>query len=119
MHQIEVFDAVKGASKIRFDTMKGCVSTLAVSSSGRFIVSGNYNRYDHMSGDGFLHLHDIKSPKTANKFYTGHPDVNTVAISACERYVASGNADKEKGEVLVFDVRNHSRFLHKLSHDRK
>ena len=34
-------------------------------------------------------------------------------------YVASGNAEKEKGEVVIFDVRFHTRFLHKLLHDRR
>ncbi|PHZ18022.1 uncharacterized protein RHIMIDRAFT_255393 [Rhizopus microsporus ATCC 52813] len=33
-------------------------------------------------------------------------------------YVASGNAEKEKGEVVIFDVRFHTRFLHKLLHDQ-
>lgn len=99
--------------------MKGCVSTLAVSSSGRFIVSGNYNRFDNMSGDGYIHLHDSSQPRTVSKFYSGHPDVNIVAISPCERYIASGNADKEKSEVAIFDTRNPKRRLHTLSHDRK
>lgn len=104
---------------MRFDSMMGCVSALAVSTSGRFVVSGNYNRYDNMAGDRFLHLHDIRLTNSVTKFFTGHPDVNIVAISPCERYVASGNADKEKGEVLVFDVRSGRKVLHKLSHDRK
>lgn len=115
---IDVFDATKGASKVRFDSMMGCVSALAVSTSGRFVVSGNYNRYDNMAGDRFLHLHDIRLTNSVTKFFTGHPDVNIVAISPCERYVASGNADKEKGEVLVFDVRSGRKVLHKLSHDQ-
>ncbi|CAO3657020.1 unnamed protein product [Mucor hiemalis] len=115
---IDVFDATKGASKIRFDSMMGCVSALAISTTGRCVVSGNYNRYDNMAGDGFLHLHDIRHAKSVTKFYSGHPDVNIVAISPCERYVASGNADKEKGEVLVFDVRSGRKILHKLSHDQ-
>lgn len=99
--------------------MMGCVSTLAVSSSGRYIVSGNYNRYDNMSGDRYIHMHDYRKPEVVRKFYSGHPDVNIVAISPCERYVASGNADKEKSEVVVFDVRNERKMLHMLSHDRK
>lgn len=104
---------------MKFDSMKGSVSTFAVSSSGRYIVSGNYNSHDDMSGDGYIHVHDCNSRNVVHKFYSGHPDVNVVAISPCERYVASGNADKEKSEVLVFDVRNERRALHKLSHDRK
>jgi hypothetical protein len=104
---------------MRFDSMKGCVSTLAVSSSGRYIVSGNYNRIDNLAGDKHIHLHDSRQPHRANKFYSGHPDVNVVAISPCERFVASGNADKEKSEVVIFDVRYSRRALHLLSHDRK
>lgn len=104
---------------MKFDSMKGSVSAFAVSSSGRFIVSGNYNSYDDMSGDKYIHLHDCNNRRVSQKFYSGHPDVNVVAISPCERYVASGNADKEKSEVLVFDVRNKKKYLHKLSHDRK
>lgn len=72
-----------------------------------------------MTGDRFIHLHDSRRPKVVSKFYSGHPDVNVVAISPCERYVASGNAEKEKSEVVVFDVRNAKRSLHLLSHDRK
>lgn len=105
---------------MRFDQMQGCVSSLAVSISGRYIVSGNYNRHDTMSGDQFLHLHDSRFPEKAIKFFTGHRDVNVVAISPCERYVASGNADKERGgEVVVFDVRQTKKKLHLLNHDRK
>lgn len=104
---------------MKFDSMKGSVCALAISSSGKFIVSGNYNNYDNMTGDKYIHMHDCKSRRIAHKFYSGHPDVNVVAISPCETYVASGNADKEKSEVLVFDVRNNKRPLHKLCHDRK
>jgi WD40 repeat protein len=82
-------------------------------------VSGNYNRFDNLSGDGYIHLHDYRKKDVVNKFYSGHPDVNVVAISPCERYVASGNADKERSEVVIFDRRNHKRILHTLSHDRK
>lgn len=99
--------------------MKGSVSSLAISTAGNFIISGNYNRYDNMSGDGFIHLQDIGSKESVTKFYTGHHDVNIVAISPCDTYIASGNADKEKNEVLVFDVRNPRKVLHVLSHDRK
>lgn len=72
-----------------------------------------------MTGDRFIHLHDSRKPKVVSKFYSGHPDVNVVAISPCERYVGSGNAEKEKSEVVIFDVRNAKRSLHLLSHDRK
>lgn len=98
--------------------MKGSVSSMAVSSSGKFVISGNYNRYDNMSGDGFIHLQDVLS-KEVTKYYTGHNDVNIVAVSPCDNYIASGNADKEKNEVVIFDVRNPKRVLHVLSHDRK
>lgn len=104
---------------MRFDSMKGSVSTLAVSSSGRYVVSGNYNRIDTLPGDKHIHLHDSRHPQIAKKLYSGHPDVNIVAISPCERFVASGNADKEKSEVVIFDVRNPKKVLHVLSHDRK
>lgn len=116
---METYDIGSGKPHTRYDSMHGCVSTLAVSSSGRYIVSGNYNRFDNMTGDRFIHLHDSRRPKVVSKFYSGHPDVNVVAISPCERYVASGNAEKEKSEVVVFDVRNAKRSLHLLSHDRK
>ncbi|CEP15670.1 hypothetical protein [Parasitella parasitica] len=115
---VETYDISSGKPHTRYDSMNGCVSTLAVSSSGRYIVSGNYNRFDNMSGDRFIHLHDSRRPKVVSKFYSGHPDVNVVAISPCERYVASGNAEKEKGEVVIFDVRNAKRSLHILSHDQ-
>ncbi|OBZ87355.1 Rik1-associated factor 1 [Choanephora cucurbitarum] len=115
---VEAYDTATGAPRVRFDSMMGSVSTLAISKSGRFIVSGNYNRFDNMSGDGFIHLHDIRKSNTVSKFYSGHPDVNVVAISPCERYVASGNADKEKSEVVIFDIRNPKRSLHTLSHDQ-
>ncbi|KAG2190222.1 hypothetical protein INT46_001146 [Mucor plumbeus] len=115
---VETYDISSGKPHTRYDSMDGCVSTLAVSSSGRYIVSGNYNRFDNMSGDKFIHLHDSRKPKVVSKFYSGHPDVNVVAISPCERYVASGNAEKEKSEVVVFDVRNSKRSLHLLSHDQ-
>lgn len=108
-----------GTPRMRFDSMNGCVSTLAVSSSGRYIVSGNFNRADTMSGDKHIHLHDSRIPRAVNMFYSGHPDVNVVAISPCERFVASGSADKENSEVVIFDVRNSKRVLHILSHDRK
>ncbi|KAG2204464.1 hypothetical protein INT47_005255 [Mucor saturninus] len=115
---IEVFDTNTCNPVMKFDSMKGSVCALAISSSGRFVVSGNYNNYDNMSGDKFIHMHDCNSRRIAHKFYSGHPDVNVVAISPCETYVASGNADKEKSEVLVFDVRNNKRPLHKLCHDQ-
>ncbi|KAI8386815.1 WD40-repeat-containing domain protein [Blakeslea trispora] len=115
---VEAYDTATGAPRVRFDSMMGSVSTLAISRSGRFVASGNYNRFDNMSGDGFIHLHDIRESSTVKKFYSGHPDVNVVAISPCERYVASGNADKEKSEVVIFDIRNPKRSLHTLSHDQ-
>ncbi|KAK4511151.1 uncharacterized protein ATC70_012363 [Mucor velutinosus] len=115
---VETYDISSGKPHTRYDSMNGCVSTLAVSSSGRYIVSGNYNRFDNMTGDRFIHLHDSRKPKIVSKFYSGHPDVNVVAISPCERYVASGNAEKEKSEVVIFDVRNAKRSLHLLSHDQ-
>ncbi|KAF1799717.1 Homeodomain-like DNA binding domain-containing transcription factor [Mucor lusitanicus] len=115
---VETYDISSGKPHTRYDSMHGCVSTLAVSSSGRYIVSGNYNRFDNMTGDRFIHLHDSRKPKVVSKFYSGHPDVNVVAISPCERYVASGNAEKEKSEVVIFDVRNARKSLHLLSHDQ-
>ncbi|KAI9336047.1 WD40-repeat-containing domain protein [Pilaira anomala] len=115
---IEVYDSETGTTCNRFNSMKGSVSSLAISTAGNFIISGNYNRYDNMSGDGFIHLQDIGSKESVTRFYTGHHDVNIVAISPCDTYVASGNADKEKNEVLVFDVRNPRKVLHVLSHDQ-
>ncbi|KAI9243711.1 WD40-repeat-containing domain protein [Helicostylum pulchrum] len=111
---IEVYDTSSGIPCNRFNSMKGSVSSMAVSSSGKFVISGNYNRYDNMSGDGFIHLQDVLS-KEVTKYYTGHNDVNIVAVSPCDNYIASGNADKEKNEVVIFDVRNPKRVLHKHS----
>ncbi|KAI7899201.1 WD40-repeat-containing domain protein [Cokeromyces recurvatus] len=113
---VEAYNIVSGRSCTRFDSMKGCVSSLAVSNTGRYIVSGNYNRFDDMSGDKHIHLHDFRIPKNVRTFRSGHADVNVVAISPCERFVASGNADKEQSEVVIFDVRYHQRKLHILSH---
>ncbi|CEG62878.1 hypothetical protein RMATCC62417_00129 [Rhizopus microsporus] len=116
---IQTFDTETCQPVRHYDSMNGGVAAMNVSSSGRFIASGNYNRYDNLSGDKHLHLHDVRLDKPVEKFYTGHHDVNVVSISPCEMYVASGNAEKEKGEVVIFDVRFHTRFLHKLLHDHE
>ncbi|KAG1464294.1 hypothetical protein G6F46_001194 [Rhizopus delemar] len=115
---IQAFDANTCQPVKLFDSMHGGVSAMTVSSSGQYIASGNYNRYDNLSGDKHLHLHDVRLNDVAKMFFTGHKDVNVVAISPCETFVASGSADKEKGEVVIFDVRFHTKPLHRLVHDQ-
>ncbi|KAI9276371.1 WD40-repeat-containing domain protein [Sporodiniella umbellata] len=117
-YKVHAFDSVTCRPLRHFGSILGGVSALSISSSGRYIVSGNYNRYDNLSGDKHLHLHDMSNAGTSIKFFTGHQDVNVVSISPCERFIASGSADKEVGEVAIFDIRFHTKTLHKLVHDQ-
>ncbi|KAI8981927.1 WD40-repeat-containing domain protein [Mycotypha africana] len=116
---VEAYDIITGKSKMRFQDMHGSISTLAVSSDGRFIASGNYSRYDNLSGDKHLHLHDARQQREPLKFLTNHADVNVVSISPCDKYVASGNADKIDGQVVLFDIRKPNKKLYTFKHDRK
>ncbi|RCH86050.1 Transducin (beta)-like 1 X-linked receptor 1, partial [Rhizopus stolonifer] len=114
---VQAFDSTTCRPIRHFGSINGGVSAMSISSSGRYIVSGNYNRYDNLSGDKHLHLHDMRANESAKTFFTNHKDVNIVSISPCETFVSSGNADKEKGEVVIFDVRFPAKILHRLVHD--
>ncbi|KAI9315143.1 WD40-repeat-containing domain protein [Dichotomocladium elegans] len=112
---IQVFDAGTGHPILRFESMRSAVCDLDVSSSGRYIASGNYSVIDDYSGDGYVHINDVRQPQSVIKAKTNHPDVNVVRMSPCERYIASGNLTNE---TAVLDIRRPDRLLYSLCHNQ-
>lgn len=47
---------------------------------GQYVISGNHSPLDDHSGDGFIHIHDVRTPSAVIKAYTGHEDVNVVRM---------------------------------------
>lgn len=110
------------------------ISVLLTTCLGGLLISGNYGNPIGMdSGDGNLHINDIRFPDVVIRAKTGHKDVNVVRMryvaarspetdtpnshlsySPCERYVASGNT---LNEVAIVDIRNPSKPLFRFSHD--
>ncbi|KAI8976859.1 WD40-repeat-containing domain protein [Pilobolus umbonatus] len=115
---IIAFDLHTSEAIMTFRGMGGCISAMAISSDGTQIISGNYNNQDYIPGDRMLHLNDIRLPNSVINFYTDHADVNIAAFSPCGTYVASGNASREDGEVVIFDVRKPDKRLHSMKHSQ-
>ncbi|KAF7728459.1 hypothetical protein EC973_006012 [Apophysomyces ossiformis] len=110
---IQAFDIETAMPVQQFTSMKGAVSDVVVSSSGRLLVSGNHSPLETGTGDKLLHINDTRQTSSVIMARTGHSDVNVVGISPCEKYVASGS---DTNETAVFDIRRPKEALYRLLH---
>ncbi|KAI8071291.1 WD40-repeat-containing domain protein [Gongronella butleri] len=117
---IQITDVVSGLPIFVINDIGGACGCLAVSHSGKFILSGNDdcgNPYSSRpSGDQMMHLHDAKTGSSVLRAKTGHLDVNCVTFSACDTYIASGS---ESNQISIFDVRKAHRPLYEFAHKGK
>ncbi|KAI8387946.1 quinon protein alcohol dehydrogenase-like superfamily [Radiomyces spectabilis] len=110
---VHMFDASTCQSLGSLASIHSCVSAIAISSSGRYLVSGNYSVHEDLCGDKILHVNDAKSGSSVVQAHTGHVDVNIVAISPCETYICSGDPENE---VTIFDMRKADHPLFHATH---
>ncbi|ORZ23145.1 WD40-repeat-containing domain protein [Absidia repens] len=110
---ITAFDARTADPLYNIRDMRGSVGCMAISQSGKHILSGN-DSVD--GGDQMLHVNDVITGKSILKARTGHLDVNCVAFSRCDNYIASGSVNNQ---ISIYDMRKPSRPVYEFLHDSK
>ncbi|ORX42925.1 WD40 repeat-like protein [Hesseltinella vesiculosa] len=115
---IQMFDVKTGFANYIIDDIGGSIGCLAISHSGKFILSGNDNSESDngrpRTGDQLLHMHDTRNGQSVLRARTGHVDVNCVTFSECDTYIASGS---EANQISIFDIRKAKHPLYEFAHN--
>ncbi|KAI8342537.1 WD40-repeat-containing domain protein [Chlamydoabsidia padenii] len=108
---ITAFDVESANPIYNIKDIRGSVGCLAISHSGKYILSGNDGAE---SGDQMLHLNDVMTGKSILLAKTGHLDVNCVCFSKCDNFIVSGSV---ANQVSVFDIRKASIPVYEFGHN--
>ena len=63
--------------------IQGSICSIAMTNkfiTGKLIASANYGASEGQVGDGYVHIHDIRTPQAAILAKSGHTDVNVVRM---------------------------------------